>query len=112
MQAAPMRFIGAALWPVSIWASLTHLDEHPVDDYIERTSPIVATAIGFWIGVAALVALLVAAGTGLTIFGDYDTVSVLRRAPTAALDALWIMVPVVYVIGLWLFTAREERYHS
>lgn len=109
MQAAPMRFVGAALWPLSIWTSLTHLEEHPADDYVERTSPIVATAIGFWICVAAIIAVVVLNGAGSTIMGDGGPIHVARR-PSAALGALWVILPVLYVIGFWLFTAREERY--
>lgn len=33
MAAAPVRFINAAAWPLTIWTSLTHLDDHPADDY-------------------------------------------------------------------------------
>ena len=54
--------------------------------------------------------LLALSGTGLTIFGESDSVRVVRRAPEVALNVLGVIAPVLYVIGFWLFTAREERY--
>ncbi len=110
MQAAPLRFLGAALWPVSIWTSLTHLDEHGADDYVERTSPIVATAIGFWVCAGALIAVLVADGNVFSILDGEGVAQAVRRAPSSAVGALWIIAPVLYVIGLWLYAAREARY--
>jgi len=112
MQAAPVRFFNAAMWPLSIWTSLTHLDDHPADDYVERTSPIVATAIAFWLGVAALVVFAtpsVLAVTGLIDGGD-EAVALVRRAPGAFVDVLWFFVPAIYVVGFWLFTSRDEAF--
>lgn len=110
MQAAPLRFLGAALWPVSIWTSLGHLDEHGGDDYVERTSPIVATAIGFWACTGLLIALMVADGTVFSILDGEGVAQAMRRAPSSALGALWIIAPVLYLIGFWLYAAREARY--
>lgn len=112
MRSAPVRFLTAAAWPLTIWTSLSHFGEHPADDYVERTSPIVATAIAFWIGVAMLAVLAnpaaVAVGGGLV---DGDTVvAFVRRTPGVVVDVLWFFVPVIYVAGFWLFTAREEAY--
>ena len=57
MRNESVRFAHAALWPLTIWTSLSHLDEHAADDYVERTSPIVGTAIAFWIGVVGAIAI-------------------------------------------------------
>lgn len=108
--AAPMRFLSAAFWPLSVWTSLTHLDEHGADDYVERTFPIVATAVGFWVGALALAAMTIAGGASRSIFDGDGGVETLRRTTPAAVEALWLILPVLYVIGFWLFTAREERY--
>jgi hypothetical protein len=112
MQAAPVRFFNAAVWPLSIWTSLRHLEDHPADDYVERTSPIVATAIAFWIGLAALVVFAtpsVQTLTGLMDGGD-EAVALVTRTPGAIVDVLWFFVPVIYVIGFWLFTSRDEAF--
>jgi hypothetical protein len=112
MAAAPVRFLNAAAWPLTIWTSLTHLDEHPADDYVERTSPIVATAIAFWICLIALIVLANPAVTAVSgsIDGGEEMVALIRRTPGAIVDVLWFMTPVLYVIGFWLFTARDEAF--
>lgn len=110
MQAAPMRYLGAAIWPISIWPSLSHLDEHPADDYVERTSPIVATAIGFWLSVGALIALSLMNGSVFSVFDNDGVASVALRRETNTFDALWLIAPALYVIGFWLYAAREDRY--
>lgn len=112
MAAAPLRFINAAAWPLTIWASLSHFNDHPADNYVERTSPIVATAVGFWL---CFVALMVLANPAVTaISGSFEEgaemVAYVRRAPGAIVDVLWFMTPVLYVIGFWLFTARDEAF--
>lgn len=112
MRAAPVRFLNAALWPLTIWLSLTHLEEHPADDYVERTSPIVATAIAFWACLAALLVFatpqVLAVGGGL-FDGDAAAVEVVRRTSSIA-GVLWLFTPVLYVLGFWLFTARDEAF--
>lgn len=111
MQATPVRLFNALFWPLSIWASLTHLDDHPADDYVERTSPIVATAIAFWIAFVALI--IVANPVVLQIGGSVDgenVVSRMRHVPGSVVGVLWFFVPVIYLIGFWLFTARDERF--
>ena len=110
MKAAPLRFLSAALWPLTIWSSLSHLEEHPADDYVERTSPIVATAIGFWACVGVLVAVLVADGTVFSILDGEGVAQAMRRAPSNVVGALWIIAPALYLIGFWLFAAREALY--
>jgi uncharacterized membrane protein len=112
MQAAPVRFLTAALWPVSIWTSLTHLEEHPADDYVERTSPIVATAIAFWLCVVAV--LLFATPSVHMVTAALDsgeqTAAWVSRAPGVVADVLWFFLPVLYVIGFWLFTTRDAAF--
>lgn len=109
MQATPLRLLNAAFWPVTIWTSLSHLDDHPADDYVERTSPIVATAVAFWICIAALVALVFWQSGGAVIFGsDGDAVRRLRH--TEGVGVFWFFLPVIYLVGFWLFTSRDEAY--
>ncbi|MBS0383762.1 MAG: hypothetical protein JSS00_00260 [Proteobacteria bacterium] len=112
MQAAPVRFANAALWPLTIWTSLTHLEEHPADDYVERTSPIVATAVAFWVCLVALVIFanpaVVAVGGGID--GETGVFELVRRTPIVVVDVLWFFTPTLYLIGLWLFTARDEAF--
>lgn len=112
MAAAPVRFLNAAAWPLTIWTSLSHLDDHPADDYVERTSPIVATAIAFWL---CFIALIVLANPAVTAIGGLlddgsEVVTFVRRAPGAIVDVLWFITPVLYVIGFWMFTSRDEAF--
>lgn len=112
MAAAPVRFLNAAAWPLTIWTSLSHLEEHSTDDYVERTSPIVATAVAFWL---CFIALLVLANPAVTAIGGLlddgsEVVTFVRRAPGAIVGVLWLVTPVLYVIGFWLFTSRDEAF--
>jgi hypothetical protein len=112
MAAAPLRFLNAAAWPLTIWTSLSHLGEHPADDYVERTSPIVATAVAFWVCFVALIMLAnpaVMAVGGLADDGS-ELVTFVRRTPGAIVDVLWLMTPVLYVVGFWMFTSRDEAF--
>lgn len=112
MQAAPMRFVNAALWPLTIWTSLTHLEEHPADDYVERTSPIVATAAAFWVCAIALAIFAnpSVVALGGSVDGQTQMADFLRRAPDAIIDVLWVFTPALYLVGLWLFTSRDEAF--
>lgn len=109
MQATPLRLLNAVFWPFTIWTSLTHLEEHPADDYVERTSPIVATAVAFWICIAALIAMSLWQSGGAVIFGS-DGDAVRRLRSTDGIGVFWFFLPVVYLVGFWLFTARDEAY--
>lgn len=112
MAAAPVRFINAAAWPLTIWTSLSHLEEHPADDYVERTSPIVATAVAFWLCFIALIVLAnpaVMAVGGLADDGS-EMVTFVRRTPGAIVDVLWFVTPILYAIGFWMFTSRDEAF--
>ena len=113
MSNAPLRFIYALLWPLTIWTSLTHLEEHPADDYVGRTTPIVACAVGFWIAVVGYVALMIALGGHAEVVTAEDSQTVLRVfdqrwAPLATV--LLYFLAAVYALGFWLFTARDERF--
>ena len=109
MQATPLRLMNAVLWPVTIWTSLKHFDAHAADDYVERTSPIVATAIAFWIGVAAIVAVQLWSG-GVLVFGA-DGVETVRHTRNSAISGvLWFFLPVIYLVGFWLYTTRADAH--
>ena len=112
MAAAPVRFLNAAAWPLTIWTSLSRLDDHPADDYVERTSPIVATAIAFWLCFIALIVLanpaVIAVG-GLADDGS-ELVTFVRRTPGAIVGVLWLATPVLYAVGFWMFTSRDEAF--
>ncbi|MEZ5996946.1 MAG: hypothetical protein R3C25_14465 [Hyphomonadaceae bacterium] len=112
MAAAPIRFLAAAAWPLTIWTSLTHFEEHPADDYVERTSPIVATAIAFWVCLIALVVLATPAisSIGGGFEGAEDVITLVRRTPGEIVGVLWWFTPAIYAIGFWLFTARDEAF--
>ena len=112
MRAAPLRFLNAAFWPLTIWSSLTHLEEHPADDYVERTSPLVASAIAFWV---CFIALLVLANPAATSIGGVlddgsQAIAVVRRSAGSIVGVLQVFTPVIYAFGLWLFSARDEAY--
>jgi hypothetical protein len=112
MAAAPLRFLNAAAWPLTIWTSLSQLEKHAADDYVERTSPIVATAVAFWV---CFVALIVLANPAVTAIGGLlddgsEVVTFVRRTPGAIVEVLWFITPALYVIGFWLFASREEAF--
>lgn len=92
MQIAQMRLISIALWPFAIWTSLTHLEDHAADDYVQMTSPIVAFAIGFWTAAAIVAALWFANG------------------PASWFYVLLLFLPVLYFIGLGLYAARASKF--
>lgn len=115
MHAAPARYLAAALWPLSIWPSLLQFEKHGADDYVERTFPIVATAIGFWVCVGLLMAMLVQGGVANVSLGDGGSDIVARYTPRWAdgvSSVLWFFLPALYVIGLWLFAKRQDIYQS
>jgi hypothetical protein len=112
MAAAPVRFINAAAWPLTIWASLSHFEKHAADDYVERTTPIIATAVGFWICAIALVVFANPAVTSIggSVDGAEAMVLLVRRVPGSIVGVLWYVVPALYMIGFWLFSTREEAF--
>ncbi|MCX7360229.1 MAG: hypothetical protein NT015_19070 [Alphaproteobacteria bacterium] len=112
MAAAPLRFIGAVAWPLTIWTTLSHLDDHAADDYVERTTPIIATAVAFWLCFVALIVFANPAVTAIggTFDGGEPVVQFVRRVPGSIVGVLWVFTPVVYAIGFWLFASRDEAF--
>lgn len=112
MASNPMRFLSSAAWPLTIWTSLTHFGDHPADDYVERTFPIVATAIAFWICVAGLIYFSTSGASGVSIGMEEGEAAVRlsRRGADVFTNVMMVFTPVLYVTGLWLFNAREERF--
>jgi hypothetical protein len=114
MQATPLRLLSTAMWPLTIWPSVFNLDKHPADNYAERTFPLLATAIGFWLCVV-LLAMTLMSGGSIATFGD-EAASIGARLSPGWADGvsgvLWFFLPALYIIGLWLFAAREEAFPS
>jgi hypothetical protein len=112
MQANPMRLLSAAFWPLTIWPSISNFEKHPADNYAERTFPLIATAIGFWICVALLTTTLMQGG--LAAFSGFDGATVSARISPGWADGvsgvLWFFLPALYIIGLWLFVKRDEAF--
>ena len=109
-MAASARLLNVALWPLTVWQSFTQFGKHSADDYVERTTPIIATAIGFWV---CLIALIVLANpplmhSAVSVDGDTPVAVFFRRIPVEAITALWFFVPSLYVIGFWLYSTREN----
>ena len=109
MAATPFRLLNAVFWPFTIWASLSHLYDHAAYDYVERTSPIVATAVAFWICVVAAVAIQVWSA-GVLVVGDDGDEMIRRVRNTNMTGVLWFFLPVIYVVGFWLHTLREDAF--
>lgn len=108
MQATPLRLLNAMFWPITIWASLKNLDDHPADDYVERTSPIVATAIAFWVCVLAAFAMQ-AWSSGVVVVAESG--EMFRRARESEMTGvMWFFLPVIYLVGFWLYTLRDEAF--
>ena len=108
------RFIQAVFWPVSVWPSFGHMPAHAADDYVERTTPIMGTAVGFWICAGGILALWLAAQTGILTRIEVDGVLHTGRAfshgTDTALGVLLVFLPLLYLIGFWMFASREEDY--
>jgi len=112
MPSNPMRFLSAAAWPLTIWTSLTHFGDHPADDYVERTFPIIATAIAFWLCVAGLIYFSVSGAGGVAIGMEEGEAAIRlsRRGVSVFTSVLMVFAPVLYATGFWLFNARQERF--
>ena len=109
MAATPLRLLNAVFWPFTIWASLSHLDDHPADDYVERTSPIVATAVAFWICAIAAIAIQLWT-SGVVIVGEEAGETIRRVRNSDMSGVFWFFLPVVYLVGFWLYTLRDEAF--
>jgi hypothetical protein len=109
MQATPLRLMNAVFWPLTIWTSLGHFDDHAADDYVERTSPIVATAVALWIGAILAVAVQLWSA-GVIVVGD-DGGEIIRRFRNSDMNGVMLFfLPVIYLIGFWLYSTRDEAY--
>lgn len=110
---SPMRLLNTALWPLTIWPSMFNLEKHPADNYAERTFPLIATALGFWICLALLVITLMQGGQVVSFGGEVSDNVVAHISPGWAegvSGVLWFFLPALYIIGLWLFVARDEAF--
>lgn len=92
MQGNARRWLLTALWPLSVWPSLKNVDDHPADSYVERTSPIVAAAIGFWLIIIVI---------GILWFAN---------GPSGVFQVFLFFLPAIYVIGIFLYANREENF--
>ncbi|MGE0828414.1 MAG: hypothetical protein AB7O04_03570 [Hyphomonadaceae bacterium] len=91
-RSAGGKWLGRVFWPASVWMSFAHFNEHPADDYVERTAPIVAMAIAFWILVGALAAIWFSNGSARMF------------------QVMLFFLPVLYLIGFGTYLSREERF--
>jgi hypothetical protein len=114
MKAAPIRFLSAVLWPFTVWLSFSQFDRHGADDFVERTSPIVAFAVVFWLCAAGLAGLWYLIHPGsfvvVSVEGIEQSARLVRRWPQIMTNVLGLLTPAIYAIGFWMFTARAERF--
>ncbi len=83
-----------ALWPISVWMSIRQFEQHPADDYVELSSPILATAIAFWAAVIWIATIWITNG----LLADFQLL-------------LWF-TPFIYVLGLALYINREREFEN
>lgn len=113
MATTPTQLIARAFWPLAVWPSIFNLEKHPADDYAERTFPLIATAVAFWVCMALLVYVLMQGGTVFNI-SDGESAAVNARYIPSWIESvsgvLWFFLPALYLIGLWLYSARDEAF--
>jgi hypothetical protein len=113
MHFGPLRFLAAAAWPLTVWGSIAQFNRHDADDYVERTFPIIASSVAFWVGAIALAVLAQPVVTHIVAeLSDGQVTGVIRHTPGSIVGVLWFFVPVIYLIGFWLFSSREEAFAS
>ena len=83
-----------ALWPISVWMSVRQFGKHDADDYVELTSPILATSIAFWCAVIWMAVVCFSNG----LLSDFHAVA-------------WL-TPILYAAGLALYINRERHFRS
>lgn len=113
MQKAPNKLLQSIFWPIAVWPSFTHVEEHPADDYVEQTTPIIGTAIGFWACAGALIAMWLMGMPVLTNFQADGATLDARTTPQGgetARQVLLFFLPVLYIAGFWMFARREDEY--
>ena len=108
------RLIQSIFWPVSVWPSFSHMEQHAADDYVERTTPILSTALGFWICAGGVFAIWLADQTGILVSGDvggaHQSGRVFPHGWDTAFGMLSVFLVLLYVIGFWMFASREDDY--
>ena len=103
MQSPFSKWFQTIFWPISCLPSFGHIPKHSADDYVGRTSPLLATAFAFWIcAIVVVVLLLITNGIAL---GDLNW----RGAPTI-LGVLELFLLVIYASGFYMFANREDDY--
>ena len=110
MRTSLISFLYAAFWPITVWPSLARLKKHASDDFIGRSSPIIAFAIAFWACVAGLVLLYLSLQSRmLTVTAEGIDVHLLftHQGWQSAYHVALLFTPLIYAIGFWLFTMRE-----
>ena len=114
MAREPNKLLQSIFWPVSVWPSFQHMKHHAADDYVERTTPILGTAAGFWLCAVALAVLYLITYAGVPTRLDVDGVSqaarVTWRGGEQAVGVLLFFLPILYAVGFWMFFSREEDY--
>ena len=96
------KWIQSIFWFISVLPSFQHIPNHSADDYVGRTSPLLATTFGFWIALAATLVLMLISNGTLAQFS--------WRGIGTALTVGEVFVGVLYVAGFWQFFSREEVY--
>ena len=112
MSTTPSKLVQSVFWPISVWPSFTHVEEHPADDYVEQTTPILGTAVGFWacmIGLIAIWVLNLPILTNLEIEG-VQMIARMTHSAGAVEQVLVLFLLVLYATGFWMFYNREGKY--
>lgn len=104
---APQRFatklFQSIFWFISCLPSFQHIPKHTADDYVGRTSPLLATTAAFWI---AAIALIVVWGIANGMF----MTNMAWRGIENAVDVGALFVLVLYIAGFYQFFNRETDY--
>lgn len=117
VQTPVPKIIQCIFWPIALWPSFGHMKNHAADDYVGRTSPLMGTAIGFWVCAVALLLLWVTTKTGILVTVDAGSAGAesgnatfISRATTVGTGVLMFFLPLLYIIGFWMFSSREDKY--
>ena len=111
MQRPVEGFLQTVLWPIAVWPSFLHIAKHPNDDFVERTTPIIGTAIGFWACVAGVVlAQLATASRAIRVDGVVSNSLPGWSGADTIFGVLVFFLPLLYIAGFWMFGEREQKY--
>lgn len=95
------KWIQAIFWPLSVLPSFQHIPKHSADDYVGRTSPLLATALAFWIvAIATIIMALILNGVL-----DWNVSGIDEGFGVAVVFTI-----VIYIAGFWMFASREDVY--